>query len=161
MKLQKTIKSEAQVSGKGLFAGEEAKVTFRPGKVDTGVVFVRTDLSEPVTIPVCTANVAKRDRRMAVKKGSVSVETPEHCLAAICALEIDNIIIEIEGLELPGFDGSSLEYFKALKKCGVVEQQADRKELIINEPISITDGEKSIYALPYNTDRLNITYDLD
>jgi len=161
LKLQKTIKSEARIAGKGLFSGKDVKIVFRGGQVDTGIVFVRTDLAEPVTIPALTENIAERDRRSALKSGSVTIETPEHCLAAISALEIDNLEIEIDGGELPGLDGSSDEYFKALSKAGIVEQQADRKELVITETVSLTEGDSSIYALPYESDCLNITYDLD
>ena len=161
MKLQKTIKSEAKLSGKGLFSGQDVKVTFRPGDVDEGVVFLRTDLSETVKIEAVAANIAERERRTALRKGSVSIETPEHCLAAISALEIDNLIIEVEGGELVGFDGSSEEYFKVLNKAGVVEQQGARKEFSIKKAVSLTEGEASIYALPYDGDALSITYDLD
>jgi UDP-3-O-[3-hydroxymyristoyl] N-acetylglucosamine deacetylase/3-hydroxyacyl-[acyl-carrier-protein] dehydratase len=161
LKLQKTIKSEVKLSGKGLFSGQDVKVIFRPGDVDEGVVFLRTDLSEAVRIEAITANIAERERRMALKKGPVSIETPEHCLAAVSALEIDNLIIEIEGGELPGFDGSSEEYFRALIRAGSVEQQGSRKEFAINKAVSLTEGEASIYALPYNGDTLSITYDLD
>ncbi len=161
MKLQKTIGSDAKVSGKGLFSGEDVKVTFRAADVDAGVVFVRTDLSEPVRIAATAENIAERDRRTALKNGSVSIETPEHCLAAINALGIDNLIIEIDGVELPGLDGSSDEYFKVLDKAGVVEQQGERKSLAISEAISLTDGDKSLYALAYDSESLHITYELD
>jgi UDP-3-O-acyl-N-acetylglucosamine deacetylase len=157
LKLQKTIKNEVKVSGKGLFGGKDVKVIFRGGQIDTGIVFVRTDLDEPVIIPALAENIAERDRRSALKNGSVSIETPEHCLAAISALEIDNLEIEIDGGELPGLDGSSDEYFKALSKAGFVEQQGNRKELVITEPISISEGDSSIYALPCESDCLNIT----
>lgn len=161
MNLQKTISSEVKLSGKGLFSGGDVKLVFRPAEANTGVVFVRTDLDEPVTIQVNSENIAERDRRTAVKKGSVSVETPEHCLAALNALEIDNIIIEIDNAELPGLDGSANEYFRILSKAGIVEQKEPRRDLVITEPVSITDGDKSIYALPYSDGGLNITYDLD
>jgi UDP-3-O-[3-hydroxymyristoyl] N-acetylglucosamine deacetylase/3-hydroxyacyl-[acyl-carrier-protein] dehydratase len=161
LKLQKTISNKTKLSGKGLFSGKEAKVAFLPAEPDTGVVFVRTDLSEPVRIAVNPANIAERDRRTALRKGAVSVETPEHCLAAINALSLDNIIIEIDAVELPGFDGSCEEYFKTLQKCGIVDQNTERKEIVITESVCITEAEKSIYALPYNTDKLNITYDMD
>ena len=161
MKLQKTIKSEAKVSGKGLFGGKEAKVTFRPACADSGVVFVRTDIAEPVRIKAVATNLAERSRRTTLKKGSVSIETVEHCLAAVTALGIDNLIIEIDGLELPAPDCSCAEYFKALKRIGLVEQGVSRKEFAIREPISITAGDASIYALPHSDDGLNITFDLD
>ena len=161
MKLQKTISSEVRLSGKGLFSGADVKLVFRPADVDTGIVFVRTDLSEPVKIEATAENIAERDRRTALRNGAVSIETPEHCLAAIIALEIDNIIIEISGPELPGFDGSSDEFFKTLKRVEIVTQQAQRKELVITEPISLTEGDKTIYALPGDNEKLDITYDLD
>jgi len=161
LKLQKTIKADARITGKGLFSGTEAKVVFRPATADTGVVFVRTDVTEAVRISAIAPNIAERSRRTAIKKGSVSIETVEHCLATVNALEIDNVIIEVDGSELPAPDCSCSEYCKALKRAGTVEQQISRKEFVINEPISITAGDASIYALPYADDGLSITYDLD
>jgi UDP-3-O-[3-hydroxymyristoyl] N-acetylglucosamine deacetylase/3-hydroxyacyl-[acyl-carrier-protein] dehydratase len=161
LKLQKTIKADARITGKGLFSGKEAKVVFRPAAADTGIVFVRTDVPDAVRIPAIAPNIAERSRRTAVKKGPVSIETVEHCLAAVNALEIDNVTIEVNGSELPAPDCSCAEYFKLLKRVGIIEQQTARKEFIINEPISITGGDASIYALPYADESLNITYDLD
>jgi UDP-3-O-[3-hydroxymyristoyl] N-acetylglucosamine deacetylase/3-hydroxyacyl-[acyl-carrier-protein] dehydratase len=161
LKLQKTIKADARVAGRGLFGGKEAKVVFRPAPADTGVVFVRTDVPEAVRIAAVAANLAERSRRTTIKRGSVSIETVEHCLAAISALEIDNVIVEVNGSELPAPDCSSIEYVRVLKHAGTVEQQGVRKEFIITEPISITSGDASIYALPYADDGLNITYELD
>jgi UDP-3-O-[3-hydroxymyristoyl] N-acetylglucosamine deacetylase/3-hydroxyacyl-[acyl-carrier-protein] dehydratase len=161
LKLQKTIKADAKITGKGLFSGKEAKVVFRPATADTGVVFVRTDVPEAIRILAVAPNIAERSRRTAIKKGSVSVETVEHCLATVNALEIDNVVIEVNGSELPAPDCSCSEYFKALQRAGTVEQQISRKEFVINEPISITAGDASIYALPYTGDGLSVTYDLD
>jgi len=161
LKPQKTINNEVRLSGRGMFGGKDCKVLFRPGQVDTGRVFVRTDLDEPVRIEAVTGNIADRPRRSALKKDSVSIETIEHCMAAISALEIDNIIVEVNGAELPGFDGSCSEYFKVLKGAGLVEQPNDRAEFVITEPISLSEGESSIYALPNRGETLDITYDLD
>jgi len=161
LKLQKTIKGEGKITGKGMFCGKEAMVVFRPAAVDTGIVFVRMDVPEAVRIAAVAPNIAERSRRTTIKKGSVSIETVEHCLAAVNALEIDNVTIEVNSSELPAPDYSCSEYFKVLKRIGVVEQQVKRKEFVINEPISITAGDASIYALPYADDGLNITYDLD
>ncbi|MHC4807841.1 MAG: UDP-3-O-acyl-N-acetylglucosamine deacetylase, partial [Planctomycetota bacterium] len=161
MKLQKTIKNEGKVHGRGLFGGKEAKVVFRPAPADSGVVFVRTDVPEAVRINAVVTNLAERSRRTTIKKGSVSIETIEHCLAALSAMEIDNVVVEVDGSELPAPDCSCAEYFKVLKRAGVVEQQVNRKEFVISEPVSIVAGDASIYALPYSDDGLNITYDLD
>jgi UDP-3-O-[3-hydroxymyristoyl] N-acetylglucosamine deacetylase/3-hydroxyacyl-[acyl-carrier-protein] dehydratase len=144
-----------------MFGGKSAEVTFRQASADTGVVFVRTDTPEPVRIGAVATNLAERSRRTTLKKGSVSVETVEHCLAAVSALGIDNLIIEINGLELPAPDCSSVEYFRLLKRIGLVEQQVSRKEFIIKEPISVSAGDASLYGLPYSDDGLSITYDLD
>ena len=161
MKLQKTIKSEVRISGKGMFGGEEAKVVFRPCPANAGVVFVRTDTQEPVRIGAVASNLAERSRRTTIKKGSVSIETIEHCLAAISALEIDNLVVEVAGPEMPAADCSSAEYFKVLKRPGLVEQQSKCREFVITEPVSISAGDASIYALPYAGDGLIVTYDLD
>ncbi len=161
MKLQKTIKSEGKITGKGMFCGKEAKVIFRSAPANTGVTFVRTDVAEPVRISAVAPNIAERSRRTTIKKGPVSIETIEHCLAAVNALEIDNIVVEVNGSELPAPDCSCAEYFKVLKRAGVVEQDVGRKEYVINKPITITAGDASIYALPYAEDGLSLTYDLD
>jgi UDP-3-O-[3-hydroxymyristoyl] N-acetylglucosamine deacetylase/3-hydroxyacyl-[acyl-carrier-protein] dehydratase len=161
LKLQKTIKGEGRLSGRGMFGGKEAKVVFRPAPVDSGVVFVRVDVPEAVRINAVASNLAERSRRTTIKKGRVSIETVEHCLAAVSALSIDNLVIEVDGSELPAPDCSCAEYFKILKRSGIVEQSEQRKEFVISEAISITAGDASIYALPYSDDGLNVTYDLD
>lgn len=161
MKPQKTIAQEAKLAGRGMFSGAEAKVRFTPADADTGIVFVRTDLDEPVKIEATVRNVAERSRRTAIKKGQISIETIEHCMAAINALEIDNIFIEVDAPEMPGFDGSSGEYFKALKECGFVEQSKSRKEFAVSLEVSLSEAGASIYALPCDGGSLEITYDMD
>jgi UDP-3-O-[3-hydroxymyristoyl] N-acetylglucosamine deacetylase/3-hydroxyacyl-[acyl-carrier-protein] dehydratase len=161
LKQQKTIKTEAKLAGKGLFSGKDAKVVFYPAEPNTGLVFVRKDLDEPVRVEVRPDNIVQRDRRSALQNGPAVIETPEHCLAAIHALDIDNLIIEIEGSELPGFDGSSDEYFRTLQKCGVEMQDAVQRPIIVTESVCITEGDKSIYALPYHGNGLSLTYDMD
>ncbi len=162
MKLQQTIKNETKLSGRGLFTGEPAQVTFKPAPINTGIAFVRTDTDEHVTIIATPVNLAERSRRTTLRKGSVSVETVEHCLAAVFALGIDNLTIEVNGPELPAPDCSSAKYFRALKEAQILEQEAEKKEYIINEPVSISMGGASIYALPNrDEDGLSITYDLD
>ena len=137
------------------------KVIFRPASADSGVVFVRTDTHEPVRVGAVASNLAERSRRTTLKKGSVSVETVEHCLAAVTALGIDNLTIEVDGLELPAPDCSCAEYFKILKRTGLVEQSEERKEFVITEPVSLSSGDACVYALPSTDGGLSITFDLD
>jgi len=147
--------------GRGLFGGKEVKVVFRPAPADSGITFVRTDVPEPVRISAVASNLAERSRRTTIKKGSVSIETIEHCLAAVNALEIDNLIVEVNGPELPAPDCSCAEYFKVLKRTGLVEQNVSRKEYVIRKPITLIAGDTCIYALPYSDNGLSLTYDLD
>jgi UDP-3-O-[3-hydroxymyristoyl] N-acetylglucosamine deacetylase/3-hydroxyacyl-[acyl-carrier-protein] dehydratase len=147
--------------GLGLFGGEETKLVFRPAPANSGITFVRTDVPEPVRINAIAPNIAERSRRTTIKKGAVSIETIEHCLAAVNALEIDNVVVEVNGSELPAPDCSSAEYFKVLKRTGLVEQNVTRKEFVIQKPITIAAGDACVYALPYSSDGLNLTYDLD
>lgn len=161
MKLQKTIKNDAKISGRGLFGGKDAKVVFRPAPADSGITFIRSDGTSPVRIKAIASNIAERSRRTTLKNGSVSIETIEHCLAAIAALEIDNLVVDVSGPELPSPDCSSAEYFRVLKRAGMVEQEANRKSFVIRDPVTIASGEASIYALPSSEEGLSITYDLD
>jgi UDP-3-O-[3-hydroxymyristoyl] N-acetylglucosamine deacetylase/3-hydroxyacyl-[acyl-carrier-protein] dehydratase len=161
LKLQTTIKDEGRLAGKGLFGGQDAQVTFRAAPEDTGVVFVRTDVANAVRIAAVAPNIAERSRRTSVKKGEISIETVEHCLAAVHALAIDNLVVEVEGPELPAPDCSSAEYVRVLKEAGLVEQKNPRKEFVIKKPLSVTAGDATIYALPDSDTALNVTYDLD
>lgn len=161
MKLQKTIKSESRMKGRGLFGGKEAKVLFRPAPADSGITFVRTDAPEPVRINATAFNLAERSRRTTIKNGSFSIETIEHCMAAVSALEIDNIVVEVNGPELPAMDCSCSDYIKTLKRTGFLEQNVSRKEYVIRKPITISAGDTSIYALPHSDEGLSLTYDLD
>ena len=161
MKQQKTIKTEARLTGKGLFGGRDVKVIFKPAPANAGVVFVRTDVDPSVSIKVQPENIVHRSRRTALGNGEVYIETSEHCLAAIAALDIDNITVEVDAEELPGLDGSSHEYFVTLQKCGLQTQGAEQHPIVISESICITEEDKSIYALPSNEEGLYVTYDLD
>ncbi|MCU0913984.1 MAG: UDP-3-O-acyl-N-acetylglucosamine deacetylase, partial [Planctomycetes bacterium] len=161
MKLQKTIKEPVKLAGRGLFGGQDATATFHPAPEDAGVVFVRTDVASAVRIAAVAPNIAERSRRTSIKKGEISIETVEHCLAAIHALEIDNLVIEVEGPELPAPDCSSAEYVAILRRAGLVEQTNPRKEFVIRKPVCVNAGDATIYALPYADGTLSITYDLD
>ncbi len=161
MKLQTTIKNEVRVSGKGLFSGEPAQLAFKPAEANSGINFIRTDVAEPVKISVSPLNLTPQPRRTTLKKGAVTIDTTEHCLAAVVALGIDNLTIELHGPELPGLDCSSIKFLQLLQQAEVAKLDVEKRQFKITEPISINTGGASIYALPNDEDALSITYDLD
>ncbi|RME85542.1 MAG: bifunctional UDP-3-O-[3-hydroxymyristoyl] N-acetylglucosamine deacetylase/3-hydroxyacyl-ACP dehydratase [Planctomycetota bacterium] len=157
---QKTILKPVQVTGQGLHSGEEVRVTFKPADINSGITFIRTDLVGSPKVPAKIEYHLHRLRRSALKKGEAEIHTVEHCLSAIHALGIDNLDIEIDGIELPGLDGSAQPYFQALKEAGVTEQDEEREFLTLSKPVSVSEKEASLVALPKESG-LTISYTLD
>ena len=152
------------MTGRGLFHGEEATLRFRPAECDSGIVFVRSDQSEPTRIPALIDHVTQRPRRTSLRNGTASVETVEHCLAACAGLQIDNVEIEVSGPEVPDVDGSCLPFVETLRRAGVDEQTAERRVFRITDPIRVADGDAELIALPSlpgQPERLEILYELD
>jgi UDP-3-O-[3-hydroxymyristoyl] N-acetylglucosamine deacetylase / 3-hydroxyacyl-[acyl-carrier-protein] dehydratase len=161
LKQQKTIQGEGKLAGRGLFSGQETEVVFRPAPPDTGIVFVRADLEEPAHITAHAGNIIDSSRRTTLKNGKESIDTVEHCLAAVSGLEIDNLQIDVYGQELPAPDASAAEFVRVLTEAGIQDQQIPRKEFVIKKPISVVHEEASIYALPAVGKGLEISYDLE
>ena len=160
MTAQRTIAEEARLTGIGLHSGESVNVVFKPAPPDSGMVFVRTDLEGRPQLRAHPDRLCQRMRRTAMADGDVEVHTTEHFLAAASGLGVDNLIIEIDNVELPGMDGSAIDFASCLREAGIVEQDAARKEYTVTEPVAISAGNASIIALPYR-DGLKITYTLD
>jgi UDP-3-O-[3-hydroxymyristoyl] N-acetylglucosamine deacetylase/3-hydroxyacyl-[acyl-carrier-protein] dehydratase len=164
MSAQRTIARAASVSGIGLHSGETCNVTFKPADPDTGMRFVRTDLPGRPGITAHPSRLCQRMRRTAlaamVDGVEVEVHTTEHFLAACVGLGLDNLVIELDGVELPGLDGSALDFASCLRSAGLVDQPVARRFFSLTEPVSVSDGRSSLVALPY-ADGLKITYTLD
>lgn len=161
MKPQQTIARPVEVHGFGLFTGQEVTVRFKPAPANAGVAFVRVDTPRPVRIQAVVGNVAKRARRTTLQNGTAAVETVEHCMAALHALEIDNVEIELDGGELPGCDGSSRAFVEALSEAGLQAQDAQVEPLVIQELVRVADADAELIAAPGDRDELSIIYDLD
>ena len=144
-----------------MFSGINSQLRFLPAPVNTGIVFVRTDMPHPVQIASDISNVTKRTRRTSLLNGTVSVETIEHVLAAVWGLGIDNILIEMNAQETPSADGSALPFVKALQEAGIEPQEADQKVYVVREPVTVSQGDAMLAVLPGPTDCLDILYDLD
>lgn len=161
---QRTFSREATFEGPGLFSGEVSKLTFVPAAQDTGITFVREQDGKVATIPALVNNVMKRPRRTCLKNGTLFVETVEHCMAALAGMQIDNAIVRVSGGrigELPGGDGSSRPFVEAIQEAGVVEQEAEKRPLIIRKPIQVSLDGATLAALPGPTDHLEIIYEFE
>ncbi len=164
MSAQRTIAREATLTGIGLHSGETVNVRFKPAQPDTGMRFVRVDLPGRPAITAHPSHLCQRMRRtalaMTVDGIDVEVHTTEHFLAACTGLGLDNLVVELDAVELPGLDGSAVEFTNCLRAAGIIEQAVARRYFDVTTPVSVSDGKSSIIALPYR-DGLKITYTLD
>lgn len=161
MSQQQTIQNEAELSGRGLFTGLPVTVRFKPAAPNSGITFVRSDQSGPTRVPARIENLTKRARRTALRNGTVSIETVEHCLAAAFGLFIDNLEIELDNAELPSADGSSRPFVEALLNAGLVKQESERRDLNIVETVRVSEGDAELLAWPGEEGRLDIIYELE
>ncbi len=160
MQPQQTIDKPVTISGPGLFNPQPVTLTFKPAPANHGIVFVRTDLDNQ-HIPALVSRVIKRPRRSAIKQGDASVDTVEHLLSAAAALRLDNLLIELNGPEVPVMDGSALPFYEALETAGITANDAPRKPLIITEPIIVRDGDAVVAATPSDEPDMTLLYELD
>ena len=163
MLVQQTIKSVISAVGVGLHSGQRVDVTLRPAKPDTGIVFRRIDLLEPVSIQ--TSAMAVTDTRLAstISSTGVKVQTVEHLMSACAGLGIDNLLVDINGEEVPILDGSSSSFVFLLQSAGIEKQKALKKFIRILQPVVISEGEgeslKWAKFEPYNGYKLNFQID--
>jgi UDP-3-O-[3-hydroxymyristoyl] N-acetylglucosamine deacetylase/3-hydroxyacyl-[acyl-carrier-protein] dehydratase len=157
---QQTILRPVTLSGRGMFFGKTANVTFKPAPSDHGVVFCRTDLGG-ATIPAQVAYAVKRARRSGLRLGQATVDTCEHCLSAVSALGIENLRIEIDAPELPGLDGSAKPYVESLSEAGRRDCDRPRHPLVVTDPVMVRLDESTLAAVPSQQPGLEIVYELD
>lgn len=147
---QKTIKTPASIEGVGLHTGKQVKVTFKPAPPHFGCKFQRIDLEGQPIIPASVHSVVSTLRGTTIKSGDAGVSTIEHALSAIAGSSIDNLLIEIDGPELPILDGSAAPFIQIFQDAGLEEQEADRVFFEITEPICYRDAETGteLLAIP-------------
>jgi UDP-3-O-[3-hydroxymyristoyl] N-acetylglucosamine deacetylase/3-hydroxyacyl-[acyl-carrier-protein] dehydratase len=154
---QKTIKSEVSLSGVGLHTGNQVTMTFKPAPENHGISFVRVDLEGSPEIEASAEYVVNTERGTNLEKRGVFVNTSEHVLAAVTALDIDNIKIEIDAAEPPIMDGSSIHFVEALEKAEIIQQSQKRNEFIVKEIISYKDEETGSEIILMPSDEYQIT----
>ena len=161
-KNQRTIEKSVEIEGIGLHTGERSKLIFHPAPADTGIVFMKKNSSQSEMIKPEIDNLldtTKFPRRTSIGNECVQIHTIEHLLSALYAMEIDNILIEINGNECPGMDGSAKPFVDVLRKAGIKELNKKKNIFIVKEPIYISENNNHIIALP--SSELKISYILD
>jgi UDP-3-O-[3-hydroxymyristoyl] N-acetylglucosamine deacetylase/3-hydroxyacyl-[acyl-carrier-protein] dehydratase len=161
LELQRTIGKEVSISGVGLHTGTQCTMTFKPAPENYGIKFVRIDLGGSPEIPANADNVVDVSRGTTLGIGEAKVYTVEHVLASAMGLQIDNLIIELDGIEPPVGDGSSLPYVKALTEAGFVQQNEPKDYLIIDKTVIYHEEGKQIdiVALPLDGYRITVMVD--
>ena len=157
---QKTIKKPIELSGIGLHTGSKVNLKFKPAPPNTGVNFIRVDIKDSPMIKASILQVLEQNkspRRTSIGDNSVEVHTIEHLMAALWALGIDNIIVEIDSPELPGLDGSAKGFIDVLKKIGIENQQVKKKIYQVRSPIWVEQDGATIMVLPDNQFRVSYT----
>ena len=161
---QQTLARPALIAGHGLFHGIDVKVRLRPADPGTGIVFRRVDLKDRPEVAAHVDNVRSAARRtvLASRSGAV-VETVEHLMAALAGLQVDNCLVEIDSLEVPAGDGSSMPFCEAILAAGLVQQSARRSLLSVEESQGVNDraGEQWIEVIPAYDGNSTVDYRLD
>ncbi len=161
LKQQQTIKKAISYAGVGLHTGNKTKITFNPAPVNSGIRFKRTDLKDSPEIPADIDHVVDISRGTTIGEGEVRIHTVEHVLAAIVGLEIDNVLVELDGNEPPVGDGSAMPFVEVLLDVGLVEQDSPKDYLIIERTLTYSDPDNGIDLVVVPSDEFRITFMVD
>lgn len=150
---QHTIQKPVSLHGVGLHSGKEVTMTFKPAPANHGIKFQRVDLEEAPILNADVNRVVSTNRGTTIKQGNAQVSTIEHALSALVGMAVDNVLIEINGPEVPIMDGSASSFVDKLEEAGIKAQKEDREYFVVTEPISYKDEVTGteLLALPSNT----------
>ncbi len=154
---QRTLKNVIRATGVGLHTGEKVYLTLRPAPVDTGIVFIRTDLDELVSLRAHAENVGDTTMATSLTNGEVEISTVEHLMSAFSGLGIDNAYVDVSAPELPIMDGSAAPFVFLLQSAGVEEQPAPKKFVRIKKTVSYAQGDVTVELRPYHGFRVEYT----
>jgi UDP-3-O-[3-hydroxymyristoyl] N-acetylglucosamine deacetylase len=154
---QRTIAKPIQFSGLGVHTGKEVTMRFCPAAEDTGIIFKRTDLPGMPEIPAHIRNVRDTTRSTTIGHEKALIHTVEHVLAALHALEVDNLLIEVSNLEPPIGDGSSATFVAMLEEATIQEQPKEKAIAKISRPLYWSDGDIHLVALPSDSYKISYT----
>jgi UDP-3-O-[3-hydroxymyristoyl] N-acetylglucosamine deacetylase len=158
---QRTLKDSVRASGIGLHSGDKVYMTLRPAPVNTGIVFRRIDLSEPVDIPADPLGVTETTLGTTLEHGGARVGTVEHLMSALAGLGIDNAFVDLTAAEVPIMDGSAAPFVFLLQSAGIEEQNAPKRFVRVKRRIEVTEGDKWVRLEPYDGFRVNVEIDFE
>lgn len=158
---QRTLKDSIRATGIGLHSGAKVFMNLRPAPPNTGIVFRRLDLSEPVDIPASALNVTDTMLGTTLEVGDARVATVEHLMSAVAGLGIDNLFVDLTAAEVPIMDGSAAPFVFLLQSAGLEEQNAPKRFIRIIKPVEVEEDGKRASLAPYDGFRVNFEIDFD
>jgi UDP-3-O-[3-hydroxymyristoyl] N-acetylglucosamine deacetylase len=158
---QRTLKESIRATGIGLHGGVKVYMTLRPAPANTGIVFRRIDLDEPIDIPANALNVSQTTLGTTLEHDGAKVATVEHLLSAMAGVGIDNAFVDLTAPEVPIMDGSAAPFVFLLQSAGIEEQNSPKKFIRIRKPIEVRDGDKWARLTPYNGFKIHFEIDFD
>ncbi len=158
---QKTTEKPITITGTGLHTGNPSTMTFKPAPINHGIWFKRVDLEGQPQLKADIGNVVELARGTTLGNKEMKIHTVEHIMAAFAGLQIDNLLIEIDANEPPVLDGSSLPFVEAIKKAGIIEQDAPREVCIIENTIAFADEKLGIDIVVFPSDEFRVTFMVD
>jgi len=158
---QRTLKDSIRATGIGLHSGAKVYMTLRPAAPNSGIIFRRLDLAEPVDIPAAAVNVSDTVLGTTLEHDGGRVGTVEHLLSALAGLGIDNLFVDLTAAEVPIMDGSAAPFVFLLQSAGIEEQNAPKRFIRILKPLQVEDQDKWARFAPYDGFRVNFEIDFD
>ena len=158
---QRTLKNVIRATGVGLHTGEKVYLTLRPAAANTGIVFRRVDLDEPVDIKAHPDNVGDTRLSTTLEQNGIRISTVEHLLSAFAGLGIDNAYVDVSAPEVPIMDGSAGPFVFLIQSAGVEEQNAAKKFIRIKRKVTVEDGDKRASFEPFDGFKVSFAIDFD
>jgi len=158
---QRTLKNAIRATGVGLHTGEKIYLTLRPAAVNSGIVFRRTDLAQPVDIKADPLNVTDTRMSTTLEAGGARISTVEHLMAAFAGLGIDNAYVDVTAPEVPIMDGSAGPFVCLLQSAGIEEQATPKQFIRIKKPVRVEDGDKWAQFEPWDGFKVSFSIEFD
>jgi UDP-3-O-[3-hydroxymyristoyl] N-acetylglucosamine deacetylase len=154
---QRTLKTVVKATGVGLHTGQKVRMSLRPAQPDTGIIFRRTDLPQPVDVPARADLVGDTRLCSCLVSGTTRIHTIEHLMSALSGLGVDNAYVDLDGPEVPIMDGSAAPFVLLVQQAGLEEQAAPKRFLRVKKRVEVRDGDKWAVLEPYDGFRLSFS----